>query len=927
MAQFSQGPRNGSPPTLQMPPQWKPALLIAGVIGGIIVLLIVLAWLRQVWTDLMWFDSLGYQDVYTKILTTKIWLFFASAAAFLALAAGNMWAVYRYSRGPVAQLMPPSAYQALQRATLLGLGFVLLIAAIIFGSTAAGRWETVLSFSNAASFGVTDPQFGKDVAFFVFKVPLYGFIQGWFLGAFIVILIFSLLLHVVLVSLRGGQIVVARPLLVHGSLLGVGILLAFFFNYWIGIFELSFSQRGAVFGAAYADVTARVFAHRMLMAVVVGGAGLLVFNAFVLRELRLIGAVVGLWLGAALLVGLLYPSLVQRFRVQPSELVRERPYIERNIAATREAFGLSKIKEQTFPLQDRSGVSEETVARNPETFGNLRLWDHRPLKDVLNQIQFIRLYYDFHDVDVDRYTINEQYRQVMLSVRELSPQKLPAEAQRWVNQRLQFTHGQGVAMSPVTEFTPDGRPIFFLKDVPPSGVIEVKQPAVYYGETNSNYVIVKTKLPEFDYPTEADTPVYTSYAGEGGVRLSNLWRKVAFAWQFRDVNILISGELTKESRIMYRRTVQQGIRAVAPFLQLDRDPYIVAADGRLFWIQDAYTVTSRYPYSTPSAGGFNYIRNSVKVVVDAYHGAQTYYVADSADPLARTYQSIFPTLFQPMGAMPASLRSHVRYPEDIFTIQTQKYLQYHMLDPTVFFNKEDQWSIPNELYFDGLQTMEPYYLNMKLPGQTAGEFVLFLPFTPNNRPNLVGWLAARNDGEQYGEIVAYTFPKDRQVFGPEQIEARIDNDPVIRQEVALWKQGGAKVLRGNLLVIPVEDTLVYVEPLYLQPANLLFPELTRVIMVAGNQVFMRPSVEETLAAFSGAAPPTATPAPPGGSPAVPRTQPGAPVAPTPAGTQPTLQQRLNDANGAIQGIQQQLGKLQEALDSIRRQLESQGGGR
>ncbi|MSQ12844.1 MAG: UPF0182 family protein [Dehalococcoidia bacterium] len=927
MSQFPQGPRNGSPPNVAMPPQWKPALLIAGVIGGIVVLLIVLAWLRQVWTDLMWFDSLGYQDVYTKILTTKIWLFFASAAAFAVLAAGNMWAVYRYSTGPVVQLIPQVDYKALQRLTLLGVGFVLLIAAVIFGSAAASRWETVLSFSSAASFGVADPQFGKDVAFFVFGLPLYSFIQGWFLGAFIVILILSLLLHVVLVSLRGGQLVATRPLLVHASSLGVGILLAFFFNYWIGIFELSFSQRGAVFGATYADVTARVFAHRMLMAVMVGGAGLLLFNAFVLRQLRLIGAVVGLWFGAALLVGLLYPGLVQRFRVQPSELDKERPYIERNIAATRQAFGLDNIGENTYNISGKS-LSQDIVDANPETFLNLRLWDHRPLKDVLNQIQVFRTYYSFNDVDVDRYVVNGRYRQVMLAVRELSPESLPAEAQaKWVNRHLKWTHGQGVAMAPVTEFTSDGRPVFLLKDVPPSGILKIEQPAVYYGETNQQYVIVNSREEEVDYPTEADLPVYVKYQGTGGVALSSFWRRLAYAWQLRDVNILISSELPKESRLMYRRTVQEEIRTITPFLRLDRDPYIVVADGGLFWIQDAYTVTARYPNSDPSPEGFNYIRNSVKVVVDAYNGTATYYVADPNDPLVLTYRSIFPSLFQPMDKMPPALRAHVRYPEGLFQVQANKYLTYHMKDATVFFNKEDQWSIPNELFFEAPQPMEPYYLIMKLPGQVKEEFALLLPFTPAKRPNLVAWVAARMDGEHYGKMEVFTFPKDRQVDGPEQVEARIDNDPVVRTEVALYKQGGAKVLRGNLLVIPVENTLVYVEPLYLQPASLPFPELTRVIMVDGTRVSMHKSVRETLAALLGSQQTVLGSA--GSSPIVPSTQPGAPAAAPAANTSApaTVPQRLSEANSAIKGIQEQLNTLQAVFEDIRRQLQPQGGGR
>jgi uncharacterized membrane protein (UPF0182 family) len=708
---------------------------------------------------------------------------------------------------------------------------------------------------------------------------------------------------------------------VHISLLGAGLLMVFFFSYWLGIYELVFSTRGAVFGATYTDVTARLFAHRVLMAVVVGAAVMLVANAFYFRQTRFIAGVVGLWIGAVVVVGVIYPSLVQRFQVQPSELGRERPYIERNIAATRTAFGLDRINEQTYPLLDGS-MTGQVVANNPETVSNIRLWDHRPLRDVYNQIQFIRLYYDFHDVDVDRYTVDGRYRQVMASVRELSPDKLPQDAQRWVNRKLQFTHGYGAVMSPVTDFTPEGRPIFFLKDVPPTGSFPVTQPEVYYGETNANYVIVNSRQPEFDYPTESDVPVYKNYAGDGGVQLSNFFRRMLFAWQFRDVNILISSEVSPESRIMYRRTVQERISTIAPFLRLDRDPYIVVADGRLVWIQDAYTITNRYPYSTPSSGGFNYIRNSVKVVVDAYDGTVTFYVFEPDDPLVQVYQKVFPGQFKPMDAMPAELRAHARYPEDLFTIQAEKYLTYHMTDPTVFFNKEDLWSVPKELYFGASQPMEAYYLIMKLPGEQREEFVLLMPFTPNNRPNLVAWLGARMDAPYYGQLVSFVFPKDRQVDGPEQVEARIDNDPVIRQEIALWSQAGARVLRGNLLVIPMDNRLVYVEPLYLQPANLPFPELTRVIVVDGIRVAMNTSVERAVAQLISGAPSVVTqPRTPTGS--------GQPASPASGAAQPsgaaqssgTLQEQLQQASQTVETLQEQLQKLREALQAIQKQLE------
>jgi uncharacterized membrane protein (UPF0182 family) len=557
---------------------------------------------------------------------------------------------------------------------------------------------------------------------------------------------------------------------------------------------------------------------------------------------------IGGWIVAAILVGALFPALVQRFQVQPNELARERPYIEYNIQFTREAFALGRVEEQSFAAEKMP--SPQDIAQNEVTISNIRLWDHRPLKDTYNQIQSIRLYYDFHDVDVDRYNIDGEYRQVMLSARELSVEKLAGEAQTWVNRQLQFTHGYGVALSPVNEITTEGLPVLLVKDIPPVGNFNIEQPQIYFGEKTNHYVIVNTNTQEFDYPM-GEKNVYGHYQGKDGVNLDSFIRRLVYAWQFGDLNILISGELTPESRVLYYRNIRERVNHLAPFLKLDSDPYLVVMDGGLFWIQDAYTVSDRYPYSQPIGGGLNYIRNSVKAVINAYDGSVTFYVADPEDAIIRTYQTIFPKLFVPAEQMPDSLRVHLRYPEDMFNIQASVYQSYHMRDARVFYNKEDLWAMPREVYAGEEQLMEPYYVIMRLPGEEKEEFLLMLPFTPMNKNNTIGWLAARCDGENYGKLLAYHFPKERLVYGPSQIENRIQQDTVITEQLALWSRGGSRVIRGNLLLIPLGKSNLYVEPVFLQAEAGGLPELKRVIVVAGEQIAMEPTLKESIAAIFG----------------------------------------------------------------------------
>jgi uncharacterized membrane protein (UPF0182 family) len=537
---------------------------------------------------------------------------------------------------------------------------------------------------------------------------------------------------------------------------------------------------------------------------------------------------------------------MQRFQVEPSELDKERAYIKNNIQLTRLAFGLDQIEERDIPVE--LAPSEQDIAQNSATINNVRLWDYRPLKDTYNQIQSIRLYYDFNDIDVDRYQIDGSYRQVLLGARELSPEKLASQAQTWVNRRLQFTHGYGVALSPTNEVTEQGLPNLWVKDVPPVGTIEIERPEIYFGEKTVDYVIANTRVAEFDYP-KGDTNVYTRYEAGRGIKLNSLIRKLIFAWELGDINILISGELTPESQLLYRRNIQQRVQHIAPFLKLDSDPYMVIDDGKLFWIQDAYTVSDRYPYSQPTAEGINYVRNSVKVVTSAYDGSVTFYLIDPEDAVANTYAAIFPALFTPIEEMPESLRAHLRYPLDLFRVQVSVYQTYHMQDPRVFYNKEDLWTTPVETYADAERSMEPYYVIMRLPGEEQEEFVLMLPFTPTQKDNMITWLAARSDGDKYGTLIAYNFPKDKLIYGPRQIEARIDQDPTISSQLTLWGQKGSQVIRGNLLVIPIEQSILYVEPVYLKAERGQLPELKRVVVASGDLITMEPTLAQSLNAI------------------------------------------------------------------------------
>ena len=898
-----------------------------GVIS--LILVIVLLFLAKViYTDWLWFGELGFLSVFKKILIMRIWLFFAGALLVAAILLGNLYLAYRFSRGESVLPVPPDVLKLARIGIIGATCLTVFIMSLVFGIIAQGRWETFLLFFNRISFGIEDPQFHRDMSFQVFVMPMLHFIQGWMMGVVIASLVAVVALYLAIFALRGVRFTVTTRVRRHIAVLAAVLMLTIAAAHYLDIFELVFSGRGAAPGAGYTDVNARIPVLWLLVGIAMVSAVGFVVSIYYGGQ-RLMIASFSLWAVLAVLAGAIYPAAFQRFRVNPDEFNKEQAFIERSLEATRAAYKLENVEEYPFPYVPE--LTRQDIEDNPQTIDNVRLWDPVPLTAVYNQVQFFELYYDFIGVDVDRYTIGGQYKQVMLAPRELSPEDLPQEAQRWVNRKLQYTHGFGVAMSPVTTTTPEGKPEFFLQDIPPAGPVELeRRPQVYYGENTTDFVIVGTNTDEFDFPgPQGGDPVYTPYEGDGGVPVGSFIRKLAYAWQLLDINILISNQLTSDSRVMYRRTIQDRIGTVAPFLMLDSDPYLVVADGKLWWIQDAYTVTDRYAYSDLSEEGFNYIRNSVKVVMDAYNGTLKFYVVEPNDPIIGMYQRAFPDLFEPVTSpdpfqaiQPEALRAHVRYPMDLFSVQTQRYLQYHMRDPQVFFNKEDQWGVGNELFFDQPQKVKPYYVIMKLPGETTEEFVLMLPFTPFNKPNMVAWMAARNDAPHYGELQTFKFPTTvGDVSGTEQVEARITNDDSVRERLTLLcPEETVLCIRGNLLVIPVGRSVLYVEPLFIRPLGLDFPQLKQVFVADGHSVVMANTLSEGLELLVGTTSPIR---------AVdgPDTEP---IGKEPTGgVEPTGQEleqvkaELTLIQDVFEGMSENLATLEEALNRINETL---GGG-
>jgi hypothetical protein len=836
-------------------------VVLAVVFGGRIA--------SSYYVNALWFGSLGYADVFWKTLSFQSGVFTAFAAAtflvlylsFLALKRAHLddlpsgHTIYiggEPVRLPVASLMHPVA-----------LGLSLIIGAM----TAAGLmtdWPTLALYWYAPrTAGMVDPIFGRPLNFYLFTLPAWQLITGWLM--MLAVLICAVAVFFILIT-GGARALGPERSLVRVNLRGLSIAFSFVLlilamRIYIGRFDQLFEDHTIFSGVTYTDAHVTLPGLLVISVALVIGALIAAFNAFSKPRMSFFVAAVA----PALVCYLAVQALgwyVNSFIVKPNELVRERPYIAHNIELTRQAYGLNRVVQREFPAE--TSVEATDAANNQPTLQNIRLWDWRALQDTLRQIQEIRTYYDFPDIDIDRYEIDGATREVMLATRELNVDKLPESSRNWINEKLIYTHGYGITMNPVNGFTPEGLPALYLRDMPVLSTVHslnVTRPEIYFGQLTTTDVYVKTRQKEFNYP-QGQSSSLTSYEGKGGIVIGGFFNRLIIALNRGDMAKLpFSDDVKPESRLLMRRSVRARVQALAPFLTYDPDPYIVVGeDGRLSWIMDAFTTSDSYPYSRHyRLGGnlSNYVRNSVKVVIDAYDGTTTFYVFDTQDPILAAYRGIFPTLFKDASAMPPAMRKHVRYPEPLLALQASVYNLYHMTDPEVFYNREDLWAIATESSTDqrGQQTtqaMEPNFVLMKLPGETGVEFVDILPFTPANRNNLIGWIAGRSDGPNYGAAVVYNFPKTRLIDGPPQIEARIDQNAQLSGQLTLWNQQGSHVRRGSLLVIPIGKALLYAEPIYLQAERSPMPELRLVVLALQDRLAYGPTFESAMTGLFGA---------------------------------------------------------------------------
>jgi len=909
--------------------------LLLSLIGLVVLFSFSRAFLSY-WVDLLWFGALGYSQVFWTTLEIHAGVFLTAAIATFALLYGGFTALRRLYQDdlpaertilvggePVNLPIGPAVHIV----SLIVAG----IAAIVSGSALASNWPTLALFWHHSPGGAPDAIFGKSLSFYLFTLPALQLIVGWLLTLGAIIGIAA----VVLAVLSGGAHAVNSRRLSFGtspwrgiSFAAVPLLLLFAINTYLSRYLLLFGRHTLFTGISYADAHVDVHFLPIISIALVFGAILAGFNALRRPNGRILALAIAPAAFCYVLLGIV-SWYVTNFVVKPNELVREQAFISNNIQATRAAYGLDRFAQREFPAETTPEAADP--ANNQATLQNIRLWDWRALQDTLRQVQEIRTYYDFPDIDIDRYQIDGATRQVMLGTRELNLDKLPEASRNWINEKLIYTHGYGVTMNPVNEFTPEGLPNLYLSNMPVQSTVaglSVTRPQIYYGELTDSDVYVKTRQQEFDYP-QGQANSLTSYDGTGGIPIGSFFRRIALAIDRDDLGKLpFSDDVNASSLLLMRRNVRDRVATLAPFLSFDHDPYmIVAPDGRLFWMMDAFTSSDSYPYSTAySANGdtINYMRNSVKVVVDAYNGTTTFYVFDTEDPVITAWQKIFPTLFKPASAMPAGLRAHVRYPEKLFRLQAQVYGLYHMTNPSVFFNREDLWTVATQTTGTGdnqtTQPMPPNFVLMKLPGESSNEFVEILPFTPANRNNLIGWIAARCDGRNYGTSVVYNFPKTRLVDGPQQIESRIDQNAQLSAQLTLWNQQGSHVLRGNLLVIPSGKALLYAEPIYLQAQQSPMPELRIVVLALQDRLAYGPTFEAALQSLFGSEAPALAPSAGAPTPSQPATQhtPNAPdmsALISEAGRDFDDYQRLT-AQGRHAEAGQKLDALKHVLDQL-----------
>ena len=856
-------------------------LVFVGIIGFSIARAIA-----TFFTNYLWFDSVNLNSVWIKILLTKSILVAATSLLAFAFIFINLRLAVRAT--PVMDIFesfesqdPLSRFREFFNERFLKYRLWGAIGLSIFlGAGASQLWEQVLLFINQKSFGVTDPIFQNDVSSYVFGLPLYRLFVSWgfqlvIFTSFIIILFF---IATGALQLRQGRL----PEVSSGAKAHLSVLLAFVallkaFAYRLDSMELLYSPRGKVFGASYTDVVAHLPALNLLILISLFGAILLLVN-IKRRGWLLPATAISLWLAVSIIVGGVVPAAIQRFRVVPDELNKELPYVENHINYTRLAYGLDSIEEKSFEASPN--LTDNDIADNAQTVDNIRLWDPTVLAETYSQLQEIRAYYALDEVDVDRYKINGELTQVMVSARELDQTNLPAVG--WVNERLQYTHGYGVVFSPANDVASQGQPDFYVKGVPATTTVselEVEQPRIYFGESAESveYVVVNSLQDEVDYPlsTEGQSVAYTNYSGDGGVGIGSFFRRLGFALRYSELNLLISNQLSDDSKLIMERNVVSRVKKAAPFLYTDNDPYLALIDGKLFWIIDMYTVSDKYPYAQPAdtrrinenSGlpmNFNYLRNSVKAVVNAYDGTINFYIVDENDPLISSYNDIFPNLFTSKSLMSSELLDHIRYPEDLFTIQSDMYRDYHMTDPRVFYADEDPWVIPSdssttprvatlrgEFTEIGFKPMLPYYLLMSLPGESDLSYLIFQPFNPENRPNMQSFLVADADPENYGQLIDFRLPKGEFVDGPSQVATRINQDPDISQIFTLLDQQGSSVIKGNLFVVPINQSILYYQPIYLQGEQNPLPEFKFVVVVFQDRIIMEESLSEALASVFG----------------------------------------------------------------------------
>ena len=759
------------------------------------------------------------------------------------------------------------------------LGAIAIIFSLIFGWILSQHWAKILLSFHPISFDHSEPLFGKDISFYIFHLPIWELLGFWLIGLSLYGFI-SVILTYLLSANSLSQAVFpgfSSSQMRHLSGLSGCLMLVVALNYWLNRYQLLYSVRGVSYGASYTDVKAQLPADTILYILSVAIALYLLWLTVFWQQKsshhRQVIYTLSIYITLIITGNFIVPMAVQSFIVEPNELQKEQPYIMRNIALTRQAFNLDVIDSQTFNPTGK--LTKADIEANELTIKNIRLWDQEPLLKTNRQLQQIRPYYKFPDADIDRYLIknngNQEKQQVLIAARELNYPDVPLQAQTWVNQNMIYTHGYGFTMSPVNTVAAGGLPEYFVKDISENGSvlntssanirasIPIGQPRIYYGEISNTHVMTGTKVKELDYPSGSDN-VYNSYDGLGGIHINSLWKRWLFSIYLKDWKMIFTRDFLPETKVLLRRNINQRIQTIAPFLKFDSDPYLVAADAHidsqnqqfpgkenyLYWIVDAYTTSDRYPYSDTGKNSINYIRNSVKVVIDANNGTVRFYIADAGDPLITSWSKIFPKMFQPLRDLPVNLRSHLRYPVDYFKIQSERLMIYHMTDPQVFYNREDQWQIPNEIYGNESRKVEPYYLITSLPNVSFEEFILLLPYTPKQRTNLIAWLAARSDGENYGKLLLYNFPKERLIYGQEQIEARINQDPIISQQISLWNRQGSRVIQGNLLIVPIEQSLLYVEPIYLEATQNSLPTLVRVIVAYENRIIMARTLEQAL---------------------------------------------------------------------------------